>query len=60
MDYHRARAEAEMLLAAETADLKIAGLHRELAALHLLRAGDGEDMEQTGWLLAPVDFAQVA
>ncbi len=56
MDYHRARAAAEMLRAAEAADPKTAALHRELAALHLLSAGDGEDLEQP----APVGTAKVA
>lgn len=55
VEYHRARAAAELGRAAEAADAKAAALHRELAELHRLSAGDGEDLEQTGTSLAPAD-----
>lgn len=54
-DYHRLRAAAELKRAVEAADPKAAALHRELAELHRLSAGEGEDMAHTSLSLAPVD-----
>ena len=55
VEYHRARAAAELERAAEATDARIAALHRELAELHRLSAGNGEDLEQAGSSLAPAD-----
>jgi hypothetical protein len=46
-NYHRLRAAAEKKRAEESADAKCAALHRELAELHLIGAGDGETLELT-------------
>ena len=54
-EYHRLRAAAELERAAQAADPKTAALHRELAALHLLSAGDGDELEQAGSSLTPAD-----
>ena len=43
-DYHRLRAAAELARADQAADPKTAALHRELAELHRLSAG--EDLDQ--------------
>lgn len=45
----------ELERAAQAADPKTAALHRELAKLHLLSAGDGEDLRLNGASFAPVD-----
>lgn len=55
IEYHRLRAAAELMRAEQAADPKTAALHRELAELHRLSAGDGDDIEQTGEYLAPAD-----
>ena len=57
-DYHRLRAEAELERARQASDPKTAALHRQLAELHRLSAGDGETLEQTGHSLAPLDGEQ--
>lgn len=54
-EYHRARAAMEMERAAEAADPKTATLHRQLAELHLLSAGEGEGLPLNGASFAPVD-----
>jgi len=53
IEYHRLRAAAELKKAGEASDRKVAALHRELAELHRLSAGDGEDLERTSQSLAP-------
>ena len=52
-DYHWLRAAAELARAEEADDAKTAALHRELAELHRLNAGHGDDLETTASSLAP-------
>jgi hypothetical protein len=44
IDYHRARAAAEMERSAQTPDPLAAALHRQLAELHLLSADESQDL----------------
>ena len=42
----------ELERAAQAADPKTAALHRQLAELHLISAGDGQDLDETSNSLA--------
>lgn len=57
-DYHRLRAAAEQKRADECTDPKCAALHRELADLHRLGAGDGAALEETAWPVTAANGAR--